>query len=226
MWKKMATGCAVLALALAMVTTADAQRRGGGRGWWGGNNWGGYDGRSGITIYTPGSGYYGDGRYTGNPYYGRGYYTEPFFPSQPYYSGTMPYSNQGFEEADQGAQPAFTQPRSDETMVRVFLPTSDARVTFDGSATQQRGMDRVFISSLPNRNKDYTYTIRAAWNEDGRDMNRERKVKVRAGQSVTVDFRADSGNDGAINRDSNRDTNRDNNRNPDANRDNRSNPPD
>src|ERR1043165_9411888 len=104
----------------------------------------------------------------------------------------MPYS-QGYEEAEQGAQPAFNSPRPDEAMVRVIVPHPEARVMFDGNATQQRGTERMFMTTLPDRNKDFTYTIRASWTENGREMNRERKVKVRAGQQAMVDFRRDSG---------------------------------
>jgi len=202
-------------------------------GSWGGNHWGGHNG---FAIYAPGFGfgygygygypYYGGGYY--QPYYGGGYYSndyymQPYAYSQPYYndsyySSNMPYS-QGYEEAEQGAQPAITQPRGDEAMVRVLVPNADARVTFDGYQTQQRGMQRTFTTTLPERNKDFTYMVRATWTEDGREMKRERKVKVRAGQPVTVDFRQDSGRggDGTINRDQNRDNRdqgilRDNNR--------------
>jgi len=219
-------------------------------GSWSGNHWGGHNG---FAIYAPGFGfgygygygypYYGGGYY--QPYYGGGYYSgdymepyaysQPYYSSEPYYSSNMPYS-QGYEEAEQGAQPAYNQPRGDEAMIRVLVPNADARVTFDGHQTQQKGMQRTFTTTLPDRNSDFTYMVRATWTEDGREMKRERKVKVRAGQPITVDLRQDSGRggDGTINRDQNRDNNRDqgilrdnnreNNRDQGRNRENR--PPD
>jgi len=262
MLNRLAAGTAVLGLVLALATSADAQRRGGGvrggswsgghsgnwsgghSGNWSGSHWGGHDGFS-IGIYAPGFGYgygrggypyYGGGYYGGGyyqPYYGGGYYSndyymEPYAYSQPYYndsyySSNMPYS-QGYEEAEQGAQPAYNQPRGDEAMIRVLVPHPEARVTFDGHQTQQKGTQRTFTTTLPDRNSDFTYMVRATWTEDGREMKRERKVKVRAGQPVTVDLRQDSGRggDGTINRDPNRDQGilRDNNRDQDNLRDN------
>ena len=208
---------------------------GGHGGSWSGGHSGHWGGHDGFSIYGPwfGFGYGGGGYWGGYPYYGGGYYqpyyggyysdysepyvysqpyyySDPYYSSsQPYYSRNMPYS-QGYEEAEQGAQPAYNQPRDDEAMIRVLVPHPEARVTFDGHQTQQRGTQRTFMTNLPERNRDYTYTVRATWTEDGREMKRERKVKVRAGQPVTVDFRQDSGSDGTI-RDQNRDRNRDNN---------------
>jgi uncharacterized protein (TIGR03000 family) len=188
-----------------------------GFGYGGGGYWGGYPYYGGY--YQP---YYGGGYYSEPYVYSQpNYYSEPYSSSsQPYYSSNMQY---GYEEAEQGAQPAYNQPRDDEAMVRVILPNPDCRVTFDGHQTQQRGTQRSFTTTLPDRNRDYTYTVRATWTEDGREMKRERKVKVRAGQPVTVDFRQDSGSDGTIrdqNRDNNRDQNRDQGNTRDNNRDN------
>jgi uncharacterized protein (TIGR03000 family) len=34
----------------------------------------------------------------------------------------------------------------------------------------------------------YVYDVRAIWLEDGRDVTRDRRVRVRAGEQVDVDF--------------------------------------
>jgi uncharacterized protein (TIGR03000 family) len=229
MWKKATLGIGLAAALLVTVNAADAQRRGGrssSGGTWGGSNWN--DGSS-FGIYTPGFGYstgYGQtGVYIGSPsYYGgygqygrprRGYYggfNEPYYTySQPNYIYSEPYNTTEGYSDQYSDGPAYASQgqgqrlRDDEVMIRVLAPNANAQIMFNHHATKQTGMERVFVTTLPERNKDFTYTVRATWTEDGREMKRERKVKVRAGQPVTVDLRKDAQGGTDINRDNNRD---------------------
>jgi uncharacterized protein (TIGR03000 family) len=73
--------------------------------------------------------------------------------------------------------------------VMVLVPTADAQVWFQNTATTQQGMQRLFNSPALAPNEDFTYTIKARWMENGKSVNQERQVHVRAGQDVTVNFR-------------------------------------
>jgi uncharacterized protein (TIGR03000 family) len=71
----------------------------------------------------------------------------------------------------------------------VLLPAPDASLWIENVRTCQTGTSRVFISP-PLGPGNYTYTVRAAWTEEGRQVTREKTVKVRPGQEVVVDFTA------------------------------------
>jgi uncharacterized protein (TIGR03000 family) len=73
--------------------------------------------------------------------------------------------------------------------IRVVVPAPDARVTFDDSATEQTGTDRWFASPPLDPNKEYSYTVRATWTENGREKNLSKDVKVKAGRTSMADFR-------------------------------------
>ena len=77
--------------------------------------------------------------------------------------------------------------------VTVLVPAADAQVWFENGATAQQGMERVFESPPLEPNQNFTYTIKARWTENGQTVNRERRVNVQAGQSVTVNFREKTG---------------------------------
>ena len=77
--------------------------------------------------------------------------------------------------------------------VTVLVPAADAQVWFDNRATTQQGMERVFESPPLEPNQNFTYTIKARWTENGQAVNRERRVNVQAGQSVTVNLREKTG---------------------------------
>jgi uncharacterized protein (TIGR03000 family) len=204
MWRKFTLGLALSgALLLIGSETAQAQRRG-GRG-------------SGVTFSTPGGfsfsygdrGYgYGRGYGYDRGYYGRGYYdnwygprynyrpyrytySRPYY-STPYYSGAYYYEpgyvTQNTSPSYQSFYPSEAQD-DNRAHIRVLVPDADARVSFDGSTTQQRGMERMFVTGALSSGSNYYYTVRATWNEGGREVTREKQVQLRPGQEVIVDFR-------------------------------------
>ena len=75
----------------------------------------------------------------------------------------------------------------------MLVPAADAQVWFENNATTQRGMERLFESPPLAPNQNFIYTIKARWMENGQAVNRERRVNVQAGQSVTVNFREKTG---------------------------------
>jgi uncharacterized protein (TIGR03000 family) len=70
------------------------------------------------------------------------------------------------------------------------VPDPNARVFFDDAPTQQQGTDRVFTTPPLDPNKTYSYTVRATWTENGREINRSKDVRVQPGRTAMVDFRA------------------------------------
>jgi len=183
-------------VAITLATSASdafAQRRGGGGVNVGRNgvSWGnGYrNGYYGSPYY--GGGYYNSGYRGYNGYYGGiGYnnYNRGFYSSPSYYYGSTPnyyYSDTVTVPPPDYRQSFYTDPNS--STINVIVPTPDAQVWFDDSATSQRGMERSFHT--PSLSQAGTYTIRAVWTEGGRTVDRQRQIRVQPGQSVTVDFR-------------------------------------
>lgn len=77
--------------------------------------------------------------------------------------------------------------RNDRARVRVSVP-ANAAVWFDTTQTQASGPVRVFQSPTLTPGDRYTYTIRARWNENGRQVTQTRTVDVSAGADVNVNF--------------------------------------
>jgi len=143
-----------------------------GRGGWG---WGGV----GIGIGLDYPGYYG---YNRGYYYGDG---GAYYDSTPYYSGTPLYGSGLVPSADSYGYGAATQEMPAQINVQV---PANAKVWFDGTPTEQTGSNRVFASPALTPGRDYHYTVKAQWREGDKDVTQLRRVDVRAGANVTVDF--------------------------------------
>jgi uncharacterized protein (TIGR03000 family) len=78
----------------------------------------------------------------------------------------------------------------------VVLVPADAEVFFDDGPTAQKGTERLFHTPPLQVGKQYHYTVRARWTQDGKKVEQTRKVAVRGGARVRVDFlaRAAAGN--------------------------------
>jgi uncharacterized protein (TIGR03000 family) len=212
MFKRWVLGSFVLALVLTLVLctpqAVQAQRRGWdgyrGGGWGGGyyGGWGrGWDGGwgrwGGLGIglgYWPGYyGYYGSyspsyGYYSYSPSYWGGYYPSYSYVPSYYDSGypSMTYVPESGSYSYGATQPMTSDPNRASVDIRV--PKADAEVFFEGSKTSQTGTDRAFISPPLQPGSNYTYEVQARWFENGKEVTRTRRVPVRAGERVTVDF--------------------------------------
>jgi uncharacterized protein (TIGR03000 family) len=112
--------------------------------------------------------YYDDYGYYGNGYYGNG----------SAYNGGIVYQPR-----------ALTVARPVNVVnVEVRLPDAEAECWLQGVKQGGRGTVRRYQSPELDPNKDYTYTISAAWHDNGRLVTEERRVSVRANSSVVVDF--------------------------------------
>jgi uncharacterized protein (TIGR03000 family) len=204
---------ALFAFAL-LAETAQAQwgRRGGGWGGWNGG------GRSGTSIYvgTPyGSvgysqgnygGYYGGwgNNYGGYPgYYGYGYgsyyprsYGLSYYPN--YYSGysyspSYDYSYYPSSSySDSGISQASFAPNANTVVLRVHVPDAMANVWIENSLMSLQGFDRTFVSPSLTSGKSYTYTVKASWSENGKEVTKVKSIDVQPGQEYDVSFNDNS----------------------------------
>jgi uncharacterized protein (TIGR03000 family) len=81
-------------------------------------------------------------------------------------------------------------PEEQVAYVHVRVSPPHAEISFEGSKTAQIGSSRLYVSPPLVQGKDYTYTIRVSWKENGGEVNQTRNVAVRAGDRVSVAFRA------------------------------------
>lgn len=167
-------------------------QRGGRGGGWGGGGYGGYRGGWGGGYGGWGGGYYGRSYapYYGS-YYGSGYSPYYYYSSPGYYVDpnlTYSYPSTATQSYYFGPGTA-AQPIN----ITVLVPNPDAEVWFENSPTRQRGMSRQFQSPPADAGFTYTYTIKARWMQNGQPVEREQQVSARAGENVTADFRAASG---------------------------------
>jgi uncharacterized protein (TIGR03000 family) len=195
---------AILGLAGLLVVTdvAQAQRRGGGFGGRGSGSGSGGWFNNYVAPFVGGSGYYGNNNYGnygnsgwygnsnyGNSPYRSGWYSPyqyDYYPRQSYY-----YSQPATEYYYAPSTEAYSQPESfpaNSAQIRVLVPDANARVWFDGNATQQTGMDRLFHTPSLNASATNSYRVRATWNQNGRETTQERVVNVQPGRTITVDF--------------------------------------
>ena len=78
-------------------------------------------------------------------------------------------------------------PGTEKAHINIMVP-SEATLTIQGVPMSQTGSFREFVSPPLVFDRDYHYTIRASWSQNGREMTQERVVLVRAGEQVNVDL--------------------------------------
>jgi uncharacterized protein (TIGR03000 family) len=71
--------------------------------------------------------------------------------------------------------------------VNVLVPT-DATLFIQGTRMNQTGSYREFVSPPLVPGEDYTYNVRAVWNENGQEVRRDQVVRVRPGERFEVDM--------------------------------------
>jgi uncharacterized protein (TIGR03000 family) len=135
-------------------------------------------GLGGVGLYPYGYGlYYPYNYYDG---YGSGY-DNPYLGYAGYYD---PDADLG-----QAVVPAGDEapPRDDAAHLLIQVP-ADAELWFDGVKTQKTGTEREFVSPTLTPGKDYTYDVRARWNQDGRVVEKKRTLHVHANMWAAVDL--------------------------------------
>jgi uncharacterized protein (TIGR03000 family) len=105
------------------------------------------------------------------------------------YSEAPNYGAPPLTASAEGSRAFYYQPdRPSPVRVNVRVPAFDAKVWFDGSATQQQGINRSYESPALAAGRTYSYQVRAQWMENGQVRETTRTVNVRAGENVVVDF--------------------------------------
>ena len=105
------------------------------------------------------------------------------------YYGALAESNGTYYPPEPRQPPANRDPG--KALVVVIVPDPDARVSFDGHATQQKGTERIFHSPDLESGEKLYYTIRATWSDNGHENTKEMTVTVRAGYRTVVNFIAE-----------------------------------
>jgi uncharacterized protein (TIGR03000 family) len=90
-------------------------------------------------------------------------------------------------EDDESYFPGGTAGTDNRATITVHVP-ADARVWFDGAATNFTGPVREFHSPALKTAQWYTYEIKATWKENGREMTQTQQVEVTPGARVNADF--------------------------------------
>jgi uncharacterized protein (TIGR03000 family) len=124
-------------------------------------------------------------------YVGSGWAYDPYpdeydWPS--YYNESYPQSDMNrtsnYYGAAMNARPAeFTN----KALLIVRVPPQ-AEIWFGNSSTQKKGLIRDFLSPELTPGREYTYSIKAKWMQNGQEMTRTQEVAVHAGADVHVDF--------------------------------------
>lgn len=76
--------------------------------------------------------------------------------------------------------------------LRVTLPTAEAKLWIQDQPTQQQGLDRVFESPSLDAGKSYTYSLKATWMENGKEVSKKIDVDVRTGAETPVKITGDT----------------------------------
>jgi uncharacterized protein (TIGR03000 family) len=128
--------------------------------------------QTGMTGTTTGTTMTGQPRMTGGTVYtykGEGYETR---------SSVSYYFNPN-------AQPSSTTPVP--ANVRVILPDAKARIFIDGVATEQSGLDRLFVT--PNLQPGtYNYVLRVTYMVNNQERSHERTIQVTPGRTTVLDL--------------------------------------
>jgi uncharacterized protein (TIGR03000 family) len=160
------------------------------------SNYGPYYGYYGEPYYGYGSGYGSPWGYGYRSYYvprsqGWGYYSSDYPLPSAYYYDEVPMTRE--VPMRRGSYTSFYPPQSqtevprNAALVAVRVPP-DAELWFGGDKTTQTGEHREFVTPELKQDKDYFYTLKARWNQNGEQTEKTRRVRVRPGSRVTIDF--------------------------------------
>lgn len=93
------------------------------------------------------------------------------------------------------AEPAVGQDKdapakAEPVNIKVTVPHAKAQLTIQGQATRQTGLERTFVSPPLEPGREYEYTLVAVWEPNNyTKITRKKMLKVKAAQTVDVDFR-------------------------------------
>jgi uncharacterized protein (TIGR03000 family) len=215
--KSVSYGATLLLIGAVMFATPAfgwAQR--GGRGG-GGHFGGGHIGGGHIAGGHFGGGNFGGARiggfrgglnHFGSPRYGYGYYGGygsyyPYYDAYPY-AGSSPAYDLGYYGDTRSIDDNYvdvipppiiyqasygnTDIARDTTAHLTVEAPADAVVWFDGTKMKTPGSLREYQTPTLTPGSQYTYEVRARWNENGREVTQTQEINIAAGSRVNVHF--------------------------------------
>jgi uncharacterized protein (TIGR03000 family) len=127
-------------------------------------------------------GLYGYGGYPSS-YYGYPSYYDSY-PSDYYANGDDSY----YGDAPPPREYVVSRPVLDVAQVQFRLPDPQTTIWVQGQEIASSGNVRQFRSPQLDPSQQYTYTVKAEWNSNGKLVTDERRVKVQANALAIVDF--------------------------------------
>jgi uncharacterized protein (TIGR03000 family) len=113
--------------------------------------------------------------------------TEPSYTTAPTIYGVYQPLSNSFLTADRAILDAAASPMESTAIVNVRVP-ANAALTLQGVRTTLTGEVRRFQTPTIVPGMFYSYDIVATWNDNGREVTKNRHVTFRAGDQLTVDF--------------------------------------
>jgi uncharacterized protein (TIGR03000 family) len=145
-------------------------------------NWGGYGYGYGYPGYGYGYGGYRNGGYYSPSYSDWGYSSPSYgYPS----AGSYPSTSFYYGPSSAPSRPTLSP---NQALLEVILPDADAELFVQDQPMSQLGTQRSFYSPELTEGKTYTYTVVMRRDVNGRAVDETKKVDVRAGSRVVVDF--------------------------------------
>jgi uncharacterized protein (TIGR03000 family) len=114
-----------------------------------------------------------------------GRYSSPVYYSSPVFYPS--YAAVPAPQDDDYAYGASQETDRNAVLINVRVP-ANAEVWFDGTKTSRTGGVRSFVTPPLEPGREYSYEIRVRWIEEGRPVERVRKINFRAGERHTLNF--------------------------------------
>jgi uncharacterized protein (TIGR03000 family) len=170
-------------------------------GWYGGYGRGGYGGGFSPFGWGGWGGYPSSyGSYsTYSPGYSSNYGVTPAYPDVAYSGAPSAYPDAAYSSPPPSTYQSLYPPSTDtlesapaqqtgtRAHITVRVPPS-AEVWFEGHKTDATGNVREFTSPPLTPGRQFTYTVRARWDDNGRPVEQSRQVDVSAGSHADVSF--------------------------------------
>jgi len=114
--------------------------------------------------------------------------TRRFTLRRSYYRGDQTVVDNGAPIVNGGSVVNGARISSSQVALDIRVPTTSAEVFVNGEKISATGTMRTFTSDNLTAGQTYEYKVKGKWTENGKEMSRERTVKVTPGQRTMVDL--------------------------------------
>jgi uncharacterized protein (TIGR03000 family) len=111
---------------------------------------------------------------------------QPVVGQQP---GTQPMPVPG--QVQQGYRSYYRTPTAEAPAGAVLLNVQvpeNAKVWIDGAPTTSTGLSRSFVTPSLTPGRQFTYEVKAQWNDGTQQVTRTRRIPVQAGQAIDINL--------------------------------------